>query len=353
LAQAAKEAGFDVVVVTRVRDHGEVIRRAGLRLVPCEWSRRGLNPFRELLVLANLWRIYRREQPDIVHQVALKPVLYGALAAWFTGCGKVVNALAGLGFIFVSGRKRARLLRPLVRVALRWLLDRPGSRLVLQNRDDVEQFTQEKLADPKKIILIRGSGVDLARFAPVLEPPGPLVVMLASRLLWDKGVGEFVEAARRLRNQGATARFVLVGDGDSENPATIPRRQLDAWKEAGDIEWWGRRDDMPQTLGMAHIVCLPSYREGLPKVLLEAAAIERPMVATDVPGCREIVRPGENGILVPVRDAGALAAAIEKMLRDKAMRRRMGKAGRMLVEKEFAQEIVITRTLRLYQEMMA
>ncbi|MFZ5761966.1 MAG: glycosyltransferase family 4 protein [Thermodesulfobacteriota bacterium] len=352
LAQAAKEAGFDVVVVTRVRDHGEVIRRAGLRLVPCEWSRRGLNPFRELVVLAKLWRIYRREQPDIVHQVALKPVLYGTLAAWFAGCGRVVNAVAGLGFIFISSRKRARLLRPLVRMALRWLLDRPGSRLILQNRDDVEQFIQEKLADPGKIILIRGSGVDLTRFVPEPERPEPLVVLLASRLLWDKGVGEFVEAARRLRNQGANARFVLVGDGDSENPATIPRQQLAAWKEAGDIEWWGRRDDMPQILGMAHIVCLPSYREGLPKVLLEAAACARPLVATDVPGCREIVRSGENGILVPVRDAVALAAAIETLLGDPERRQQMGRVGRRMVEEGFAQEVVVDATMALYREMM-
>lgn len=353
LAVAAREAGFEVVVVTRVRAHGEAIRRAGLRLIPLDWSRRGLNPLREMAVLVALWRIYRRERPDIVHQVALKPVLYGSLAAWLAGCGRVVNALAGLGFVFISDRKRARLLRPLVRLAFRRLLNRPGSRLILQNPDDVRQFVGEGLAAPERIVLISGSGVDLASFAPTPEPPGLPVVMLASRLLWDKGVGEFVEAAGILRGRGVAARFVLVGEADYDNPAAVDSARLESWQASGVVELWGRRGDMPQVLGMAHIVCLPSYREGLPKVLLEAAACARPLIAADVPGCREIVRTGENGILVPVRDSGALAAAIVDLLTEPQRRQEMGAAGRRLVEQEFSQEIVIDRTLGLYREMQA
>ena len=353
LAIAAKEAGFEVMVATRVNEHGDMIRDAGLRLLPLTaFCRRGMNPLREWGAIREIFHLYRQVQPDIVHQVALKPVLYGSLAAWPAGCGKVVNALAGLGFVFGSDRMLARLLRPLVRQAFRWLLSRPGRRLILQNRDDMEQFAREGVVTPEKMVLIRGAGVDTGCFAPMAEPAGLPLVMLASRLLWDKGVGEFVEAAGLLRRQGVAARFVLVGDGDPENPATVPPEQLEAWRQEGDIEWWGRLEDMPAVLGQAHIVCLPSYREGLPKVLLEAAACAKPIVATDVPGCREIVRHGENGLLVPPRDGAALGAAINSLLENAELRQQMGVAGRRLVEREFAQEIVIEQTLRLYREML-
>ncbi|MHB8223806.1 MAG: glycosyltransferase family 4 protein, partial [Desulfurivibrionaceae bacterium] len=284
LAVAAKNAGYEVVIVTRVREHGEIIRAAGLRLIPLELSRRGMNPLKEIATLLELRRIYRQEQPDILHHVALKPVLYGSLAAWLVGCGHVVNAMAGMGFLFVSRRKKAKLLRPLVGWAFRLLLNRPGSSLIVQNPDDFRYFKQSGLIDPKKIAMIRGAGVDMQQFAPVGEARGKPVVMLASRLLWDKGVGEFVEAASLLRQQGVAARFVLVGEGDPENPANIPLSQIEAWRQSGDVELWGHRNNMAEVIGQAHVVCLPSYREGLPKVLLEAASCAKPIVTTDVPG---------------------------------------------------------------------
>lgn len=342
-------------MATRVNAHGDMIKDAGLRLLPLTaFCRRGINPWREWGAIREIYRLYRQERPDLIHQVALKPVLYGSLAAWSAGCGKVVNAMAGLGFVFGSERRLARLLRPLVRQAFRWLLNRPGSRLILQNRDDMAQFAREGLATRESIVLIRGAGVDTARFMPMAEPAGVPLVMLPSRLLWDKGVGEFVEAAALLRRQGVTARFVLVGDGDCENPASVPPEQLESWRREGVVEWWGRQENMPTVLGQAHIVCLPTYyREGLPKMLLEAAACAKPIIAADVPGCREIVLPGENGLLVPPRDAEVLAAAINNLLEDAELRQRMGAAGRRLVEREFAQEIVIEQTLRLYREMLA
>lgn len=354
LAVAASEAGFEVVVATRVREHGEMIRQAGLRLAPLtRFSRRGMNPWRELAALWEIFRFYRRELPDVVHQVALKPVLYGSLAARLAGCRRVVNTMAGMGFVFSSERKLARLLRPLVRWAFRLLLGRPGSRLILQNPDDVDFFVGSRLIANNKIALIQGSGVNIREFAPVREEDETPVVMLASRLLWDKGIGEFVEAASILRQQGVEARFVLVGDGDADNPAAVPADRVELWQRSGGVEWWGRRHDMPATLGRAQIVCLPSYREGLPKVLLEGAACGKPLVATDVPGCREIVRHGENGLLVPARDSAALAAAIGTLLAEPATRQRMGEAGRRLVEREFSQEKVIEQTLALYREMLA
>jgi len=351
LAVAAKNAGYEMVVVTRVREHGEIIRAAGLRLIPLELSRRGMNPLNEIATLLELRRIYRQEQPDIFHHVALKPVLYGSLAAWLVGCGNVVNAMAGMGFLFVSRRKKAKLLRPLVGWAFRLLLNRPGSSLIVQNPDDFRYFKQSGLIDPKKIAMIRGAGVDMQQFAPVREAPGKPVVMLASRLLWDKGVGEFVEAAILLRQQGVAARFVLVGEGDPENPADIPLRQIEAWRQSGDVELWGHRNNMAEVIGQAHVVCLPSYREGLPKVLLEAASCAKPIVATDVPGCREIVHHNENGLLVPVQNSVALAAGIRALLDAPEMRCRMGEAGRRIVEQEFSQKIVIDQTLQLYKKI--
>lgn len=353
LARAARAAGFAVTVVTRVQAHADVIQREGFKLVPIALERRGSNPLKELKAIMQLARIYRSEQPDIVHHVALKPVLYGSVAARLAGVPHMVNALAGLGFVFSSERPLARLLRPLVKAAFRLLLNRRDSRVILQNRDDLALLTGSGVLAPGRVVVIRGSGVDLERYAPLPEAPGIPVVLLASRMLWDKGVGEFVEAARRLREGGVAARFVLVGEPDEGNPAAVPEARLLEWKQAGIVEWWGRRDDMPEVLAQSHIVCLPSYREGLPKVLLEAAACGRPIVASDVPGCREIVRHEENGLLVAVRDPAALADALRRLIGDADMRRRMGRSGRAMVEADFSVQRVVRETLDVYGGLLS
>ena len=353
LAIAAREAGFEVMVATRVRQHGEAIRAAGLKLIPFEWSRRGMNPWRELSVLLRLAALVRREKPDLVHQVALKPVLYGSCAARMAGKLRVVNALVGLGFIFASESRLARLLRPLIVRALRLLLAGRGRLLILQNPDDLKLLAEAGVIAADRVRLIRGSGVDPQRFAFSDEPAGVSQVVLASRMLWDKGVAEFVDAARRLRADGVAARFILVGDTDADNPAAVPPAQLAAWREEGVVEWRGWSDDMPAVLAAAHLVCLPSYREGLPKVLLEAAACGRAIVATDVPGCREIVADGDNGLLVPARDAAALADALLALINDPDLRRHMGQRGRQRVLAEFSQARVIEETLAVYQELLA
>ncbi|HTT08612.1 MAG TPA: glycosyltransferase family 4 protein [Gammaproteobacteria bacterium] len=349
LAIAARAAGYDVTVVTRVREHGSTIINAGLRLIPLELRRRGMNPFIEFALLMRLITLYRSERPDIAHHVAMKPVLYGSLAALAARTPHVVNALAGLGWLFTSNSPTARLLGAVVRALFSFLLKR-GS-VIVQNPDDA-RWLMEQGVPAQNIHLIRGSGVDVKLFTPQPESEGDPVVMLASRLLWDKGVAEFVEAARRLQTSGQRARFVLVGDTDPENPASIRPARLDGWRREGIVEWWGRRDDMPDVLVQASIVCLPSYREGLPKVLVEAAACGRAIVAADVPGCREIVHEGENGLRVPVRNAGALATAIRQLLDDAAMRRRMGGRGRALVEAEFSVEKVVAETLSLYRQLL-
>jgi glycosyltransferase involved in cell wall biosynthesis len=279
----------------------------------------------------------------------MKPVLYGSLASRLAGIRGVVNALAGLGWSFSSRNWRARLLRPWIRLAFRALVSQ--GTVIVQNPDDAAVVRDEGVM-AERIRMIRGSGVDIECFRPQPEAEGQPRVVLPARMLRDKGVVEFVEAARLLRAQGSAARFVLVGDPDPENPASLSVAQLNAWRDEGIVEWETWRDDMPAVYQGAHVVCLPSYREGLPKVLLEAAASGRAIVATDVPGCREIVRQGDNGLLVPPRDARALAEALRKLVDDPVLRRRMGQRGRKIAETEFSVEKVIAETLAVYREVL-
>ncbi len=350
LAVAAREAGFEVAVATRPGEDRERIEAAGIRFLPLEIDRRGMNPFKETISVIRLARLLRRERPDLVHLVALKPVLLGNLAARLAGVRRRVSAVAGMGFLF-TGEKRGGMLAPAVRRLLGQAL--LGSRVIVQNPDD-GRLLQESLGVPGEAMrLIRGAGVDLKTFQPRPEPSGTPVVMLPSRLLWDKGVGEFVEAARGLRADGVQARFVLVGAPDPANPAAVSWVDLDQWQEEGVIEWWGHRKEMATVLAQAHLVCLPSYREGLPKVLIEAAACGRAIVTCDVPGCREVVAHDENGLLVPPRDAAALADAIRALLEDPARRRRLGEAGRARAERLFGQQRVNEETLAIYRELLA
>ena len=354
LAIAARDAGYRVAVATRVQDHAATIAEAGVELIDLKrWRRSSMNPLRELGAVAELAGVVRRFRPDIVHLVALKPVLYGALAARLGGARARVNALAGMGFVFVQDRPLARLLRPLIELAFRWTLGGDRAVTIVQNPDDRDLLVIERLVDGSHLRLIRGSGVDLDRFSVTELPAGRPIVLLMSRMLWDKGLAEFVEAARLAKERGADARFVLVGDPDPENPAAIPRELLKRWSDSSVIEWWGPRSDAPAVLAQARIVVLPSYREGLPKVLLEAAASGRPMIATDVPGCREVVEPGVTGLLVPPRDAAGLAEAIVSLLADPERCRRMGTQARQLAEREFGVGVVVARTLDVYRELLA
>lgn len=346
LAGAAKHAGFGVTVITRCGAKCGAIRAAGIEVVPFEMARRGLNPFGLLREVVTLALLYRRLRPDVVHHVALRPVVAGGLAARLARVPGVVSAIAGMGYAFTAGRGGwlAFVLRVLLRAALR------RGPVIVQNPDDAQAVRALGVA-PERIRLIPGAGVDVHAFSPRPEPEGAPVVMLASRLLWDKGVGEFVEAARRLAGR---ARFVLVGAPDPGNPASVPEATLHGWAKEGVVEWWGAREDMAKILTQAAVVCLPSwYREGLPKVLLEAMACGRPVVTTDAPGCRDCVRDGDNGLLVPVKDAGALAAAVSRLLEDPELRRRMGGRGRQRAVEEFSQERVIEATLAVYREVLA
>lgn len=353
IARAARDAGFEVVVATHVGTYGDTITREGFRLIPLQMRRRSKNPLRELAAVLEIVNIYRRERPDLVHHVALKPVLYGALAARITGAPAVVNALAGLGYVFSSNESRARVLKLLVRAAFRVLLNRRNSVVLLQNPDDQRMLIESKTILPARTALIRGSGVDTRRFRPSELVDGPIMVTLVARMLRDKGILEFVEASKLLRQQGIQFRAVLVGIPDPDNPTSIPASQLEAWQAEGLVEWWGQNDDIPRVWAQSHISVLPSsYGEGVPMSLIEAAACGRPIITTDMPGCREIVQHEENGLLVPVRDSRALADAICRLIENPDLRRQMGLEGRKLVEREFAESIVVTQTLNLYQSIL-
>ncbi|MGR9072779.1 MAG: glycosyltransferase family 4 protein, partial [Gammaproteobacteria bacterium] len=326
VACAARERGYRVAVATRIRNHGEAIARSGIKPIGIRLRRRSMNPFRELASLIEIFLLYRREKPDIVHHVALKPVLYGSVAALFSGTPYVINAIAGLGHIFSSKTLTAGLLKPFVRTAFRVLLNRRNSRVIVQNDDDRMFLIRSLGVDEKKIRLIRGAGVNLSLFKPTPEPSGEPVVTLAARLLRDKGIGEFVEAVGLLKAKGLRFRARVAGAPDPDSPGAVSQAELAEWRKDGAIEWLGHRSDMPQIWRETHIAVLPSsYGEGVPKALIEAAASGRAAVTTDMPGCRDIVRHGKNGLLVPARNASALADAIEYLIGHSAARQKMGK----------------------------
>jgi len=354
IARAARDAGFEVVVATRVNAHADYITQEGFRLVPLKIRRRNRNPIQELEAILELVNIYRRERPDLVHHVALKPVLYGSFAARITGVPFVINALAGLGYVFSSDQLRAKIIKSFIRLAFRGLMNRPNSRVLLQNPDDQRLLIESKTILPELTTLIRGSGVDTQRFIPVPEPEqAPVVVTLVARMLRDKGIIEFVEAVNILRQQGVPLLAVLVGTPDAENPTSISEAQLESWQSEGWVEWWGRQEDIPAVWARSHIAILPStYGEGVPMSLIEAAACGKPIITTDIPGCREIVQHEENGLLVPVKDPVALADAIQRLIENPDQRKGMGAKGRKLVEEEFSEAIVVKKTLDLYQSML-
>ena len=357
LALALREAGHEVLLLSPGGPYGARLQELGLRWEPVPMDRRSLNPLREVALLWHLWRLLRRERPALVHGFTIKCAVYGSLAARLAGVPGRVSAVTGLGYVFTSDDAKARWLRPLVRGLMRLALGGKRARLILQNPDDVTLFERARLVDPQDIRLIPGSGVDCVRFAPradahTIALGQPLRVLLPARLLWDKGLAEFVDAAHRLRAQGRTLEFLLAGTPDPGNPAAAPETMVQGWVDEGVLQWLGHVDDMPALFRSVDMVVLPSYREGLPKGLIEAAACGLPLVTTDVPGCREVVTDGENGLRVPVRDAGALAAAIARLQDDPVLAQRLGAAARQRALDEFDERIVIDRTMAVYREVL-
>lgn len=350
-ARAARDLGAEVLVACRFTDHRDRIAAEGFTPLDIPFDRSGLNPVRDFKTLRAITDLYRRERPDLVHHVAMKPVLYGGIAGYRTNIPNIVNAMAGLGFLFIAKGLKITLLRPMIERVFKFLNNRSNTTLILQNEDDAALFEDRIGVRRDRIAVIRGSGVDAERFRPTPFPPGKPVAVCVSRMLWDKGIGELVEAARILKQRGTALTIRLVGPTDA-NPASIPPDVLTAWQKEGIVEVEGPSGDIPDVYAKAHIAVLPSYREGLPKSLLEGAACGRPVVATDVPGCREICRDGETGIRVPLKSVEPLADALQALAEDRDRLRDLGAGARRAVEEDFAEPIVVDQTMALYAEKL-
>jgi glycosyltransferase involved in cell wall biosynthesis len=353
VAQAARAAGYDVHLVTRLTHDRELIERHGVTVHHLEFPRRLRNPLVEWRAIRNLTRIYRQISPDLIHHFSAKGILLGSLAARRCGVQRVVNTFTGLGLAFSGAGKRAWLKRTVAQRALRKALQPSDWQVTFQNPEDMQQLISAGVVREDRSHLIRSSGVDPDEFCVHPVPAGTAQVMLASRLLWPKGVGEFVEAARVLQERGTDAKFVLVGASDSRNPTSVPSKLLRQWEEEKVVQCWGHCGNMPYVLAQATIVVLPSYYgEGVPKVLLEAASCGRPIVTTDVRGCREAVGHEHNGLLVPPRDSKSLADAIARLLDEPWERRQMGARGRKKVEEQFSVDMIADQILALYDQML-
>jgi len=357
LARFLRGQGFEVLLLSPSGRYTSLLQQAGFRWIEWRVGRQTLAPWAEFSALLQLARLYRQEKPTLVHQHTIKPVLYGSLAARLAHVPAVVNSITGRGYVFVAEDRKARLLRRVVGPLYRLAFATPHCAVIFENNVDCQYFIRQGLLQAERARLIEGVGVDTERFAPAPEPDGAPVVMLTARMLWDKGVGVLVEAARLLNKSEPPAkgkvRVVLVGNPDPGNPASINEAILRGWEAEGVVEWWGWQEDMSTVYPRGHIVTLPTvYGEGVPTALLEAAACGKPLVATDAPGCRDVVHHEKNGLLVPPNDPSALAAALRRLADDPELRGRMGAASRQLVLDKFTTEQVNTATLQVYESLL-
>jgi glycosyltransferase involved in cell wall biosynthesis len=352
-----KSLGADVVMVSPPGDFGARFAEHGIRWLRLAMDRASLNPAREALTLRRLVRLLKHERPDLLHSFTVKCAVYGALAARAANVPAVVNAIAGMGYVFTSDQMKARVLRPMVRTLMRGTLGGGHSRVILQNPDDAEAFAASRLVPPDRIRVIRSSGVDTQRFrpAPRLEQERrPLRILFAARLLWEKGVREFVDAAGMLRQEGRDIEFILAGMPDPGNPRSVAPEEVEQWQRDGLVTWLGHVDDMPALLHSVDVMALPSYyREGVPKCLIEGAASGLALVTTDLPGCREVVaRHGVDGLHALPRDARSLAERLARLDDDRELLQRLGARARNKALAEFDERLVIARTVEVYDELL-
>ena len=350
LARELRRQGYEVVLLSPPGDFQNLLQENGFHWIPFPLSRQGINPFSELHTVWRLLHIYRQVKPVIVHHFTIKPVIYGSLAAHILGFRGIINSITGLGHLFIDTGFVTRVIRNLAKFLYRTSLN--GTQVIFENPEDRNIFIHNRLLNPEQTNLIPGTGVDIKKFQPTTRTNTTPLVLFASRLLITKGVLEFIEASQLLKKKGLKIRFVIAGTPDPGNPASISPEQIEAWKQSDAVEVWGWQADMPSTLAQADIFCLPSYREGVPSALLEACASGLPIITTDVPGCRDVVTHGINGLLVPPQDPQALADAIGTLLTDPKRRDEMGKAGRQLALDKFSLEKIIDQTLTVYQKVL-
>jgi len=352
LAIAAKAQGFDVHIVSGLGSEIEQIKKYGFTYHLLPLSRSGQNPFKEIITIFKLVAIFRKIKPDLVHLITLKPILYGAIAARITNIKAVVSAVAGLGTIFLGETVFARIRCWVIKNILILILSWTKSLVIFQNLDDQKSLLSPRAEKHLETRLIHGSGVDLKRYPFMPEPDGRIVVAMSSRLLKDKGVIEYIEAAKILNECGLNIEFHLIGDIDPDNPTSLSKMELEHLNQQGYINMLGYRTDIAERYAASNIICLPSYREGFPKSLIEAAACGRAVVTTDVPGCRDAIIENKTGLLVPPRNATALADAIKKLAKDQKIRNQMGASGRALAEKLFSIENVVSQHLQIYNNIL-
>jgi glycosyltransferase involved in cell wall biosynthesis len=360
VARAARAAGMEVHVAAPDDNvwapeafRLDELRQSGLIVHSYGLSRRGRNIFSELRSFLSIFWLLITVRPDILHLLTIKPVLYGGVAARLCGIPSVVFGITGLGQAFGKKVNGQTLLNKAVIRVYRFVTGHRNCRVIVQNNDDLRQLIDLGAVLKNKLVLIRGSGVSMAEFQPGPEPEGPSLLILPARLIWEKGVQEYVEAAIQLKTDGIEARFALIGDTQASNPRAVPASVIEKWVESGAIEWWGRRSDMPDVIAQAAVVVLPSfYGEGVPRILIEAAASGRPIVTTDSAGCREIVRDGINGLLVIPQDVDSLANAMKKLILSPDLRASFGQAGRQIAENEFSDILVSESTINVYRNLL-
>lgn len=351
LAKDLRDQGHEVILLSPPGNFQKLLEDNGFQLISFSFSRQGINPLYEIWTLWQLIRIYHKVHPDIVHHFTIKPVIYGSLAAHFLHIRGIINSITGLGHLFIDPSPITRLLR----IVAKWLyrISLRNTQVIFENPEDRDIFIKKRLLKAEHSHLIMGTGVDVEKFRPVNKNNDTLVVLFSSRMLATKGVLEYMEAVRILKQNGLKARFALAGTTDPGNPASVTDGQIESWNQSGLVEWWGWREDMPNTLAQTDIFCLPSYREGVPNALIEACACGLPIVTTDVPGCRDVVTHGVNGLLVPVKNAFALADALEKLLTSPELRQSMGTAGRETAINKFSITKVNAETLGVYKMLLS
>jgi glycosyltransferase involved in cell wall biosynthesis len=353
IAIAAKNAGYDVHIACNFTEHYDYLASLGftLHIVPFDRSGKGVG--HEINTIRCIRRVFKQVKPDLVHAVTIKPVLYGGIVARILGIKNMVYAVSGLGLVFVAEGFTAKLRKLIVTGLYRFALDIKNFKVIFQNPVDKDVLKKAVGLKEESCVLIKGSGADLTTYRVVPEPSDIPIVVMAARLLKEKGIYQFVDAARILKAKGIEVKFQLVGEPDPGNPNTVTASELERWSKEGVVEMLGFRDDIPKIFAESNIVVLPSfYGEGLPKVLIEAAACGRAIVTTDNPGCAEAVVDGVNGFIIPIRNTPALADAIEKLVDNSELRKCMGAAGRELAEKEFNVDAVVAKHLTIYKELI-
>ena len=353
LAIGLKNSGYEVLIAaSEERGEGSAFEQVGIKFFRLPFQRQSFNPFYEFWSLIKIIVLLREVRPEIVHNITIKPVIIGTFAAQLVNIPNIINTITGLGFTFLKQGFLGSALRSSMLFIYRLMFLKNNVFVSFQNIDDKKLIMPKVRARINRSIVINGVGVITSKFKQHPIPENDNIVILASRLLWDKGVGEFVKAAIYLKSIKSKVRMVLVGMPDEMNPASISNQELSEWCNENYVEWWGHQDNMPEIINKASIVVLPSYREGLPTILIEAASVGRPLIATDVPGCREVVNNGINGYLVPIKDHIALAETINKMINNYSLMKRMGTNSRRIALNKFDIKIILQQHIKLYNSIL-